>query len=119
MICVTKNNGEKPNLIREEQKEHPMKEMKKYWITTVAAMPLALGIAGAGSMLALSALSAGPAQAAEKKMNPCNPCAANKKMMNPCNPCAAKKKMMNPCNPCAANKKMMNPCNPCAAQKKK
>ncbi len=91
-----------------------MQKMKTYWISTVSAMPMALALAGTGSMLAISATGANPAWSAEKKMTPCNPCAAKKKM-SPCNPCAAKK-MMNPCNPCAA-KKMMNPCTPCAAKK--
>ncbi len=112
-----------------------MRDMKRYWISTVASVPLALGMAGASVSLAVIATGA-VAQA--QTANPCNPCAAGmKKMMG--NPCAAHKPMMgNPCNPCAAGmmkkKKMMmenpcaagmkkgmmdNPCNPCAPGMKK
>ncbi len=96
---------------------------KKKLLSTVAAVPLALGvvvafnaietISGQSNLAYASSNGCNPC-AAKKACNPCNPCAA-KKACNPCNPCAAKK-ASNPCNPCAA-KKACNPCNPCAAKK--
>jgi len=99
---------------------------KKKLLSTVAAVPLALGvvvafnaietISGQNNLAYASSNGCNPC-AAKKACNPCNPCAA-KKACNPCNPCAAKKACnpCNPCNPCAA-KKACNPCNPCAAKK--
>ncbi len=99
-----------------------MKSLKKQLLSTVSAVPLALGLVAGAAVLGASFLSEVPSArassdnpcAAKKPCNPCNPCAA-KNACNPCNPCAAKK-ACNPCNPCAA-KKACNPCNPCAAKK--
>ncbi len=100
-----------------------MLDSKMKLLSTVAAVPLAIGaavafsaigtISGQGNVAYASYDACNPC-AAKKACNPCNPCAA-KKACNPCNPCAAKK-ACNPCNPCAA-KKACNPCNPCAAKK--
>ncbi len=98
-----------------------MLNSKMKLLSTVAAVPLAIGaavafsaietISGQSNVAYASSDACNPC-AAKKACNPCNPCAA-KKACNPCNPCAAKK-ACNPCNPCAA-KKASNPCNPCAA----
>ena len=111
-----------------------MKTSKTKLLSTVAVIPLALGLVMGGAAVETMIGETGMAYAtcnpcaAKKACNPCNPCAAKKawkacnpcaakKACNPCNPCAAKK-ACNPCNPCAA-KGACNPCNPCAAKKKK
>ncbi len=124
--------------------EGKVKKFQKQLLSSVAILPLTMGIiAGAAAILAQNSLAIQSAYAAscnpcaaKKPCNPCNPCSggaatecyvprmkkaaacnpcAAKKPANPCNPCAAKKPC-NPCNPCAA-KKPANPCNPCAAKK--
>jgi len=86
-----------------------MLNSKMKLLSTVAAVPLAIGAVFAFSAVETISGQSNVAFASANGNNPCNPCAA-KKACNPCNPCAAKK-ASNPCNPCAA----ANPCNPCAA----
>lgn len=124
-----------------------MSSFRQNLLSTAAMVPLVVGVAGGGLLLAATAMPDRPAHgAASSSLNPvaakkpervspvaavrvaasCNPC-ATQKVCSPCNPCAAQK-ACGACNPCAATKtcaacnpcaakKACSPCNPCAAQK--